>query len=99
MPRSYPAILEGDRIRWTGAVPVQSGPVSVDVTIRDEARPPLGSGNGDGATGRLMADALNALVSSGAFADVHDPTAWQRDTRRDRPLEGRSHEDPPADAP
>ena len=36
-----------------------------------------------------MADALSKLAESGAFSKIEDPSAWQRDIRRDRPLPGR----------
>jgi len=38
---------------------------------------------------RRVTAALDALRRSGAFADVGDPVAWQRDLRKDRPLPGR----------
>ena len=39
--------------------------------------------------GRQMADALSKLGESGAFSGIENPSAWQRDIRRDRPLPGR----------
>lgn len=38
--------------------------------------------------GQQMADALSKLAESGAFSGIEDPSAWQRDIRRDRPLPG-----------
>lgn len=32
---------------------------------------------------------LNQLQESGAYKDIKDPAAWQRDIRKDRPLPGR----------
>ncbi len=33
--------------------------------------------------------ALRSLQKSGAFSDIKDPVAWQREIRKDRPLPGR----------
>lgn len=33
--------------------------------------------------------ALLSLQKSGAFSDIEDPVAWQREIRKDRPLPGR----------
>ena len=106
MSRSYSGILEGDRVRWTGAAPAERGPVRVNVTVvgpatGNAAGDPTHSGNGDGERGRRMAEALAALADSGTFSGVTDPRAWQRDTRADRPLPGREGDEaPPApDAP
>lgn len=33
--------------------------------------------------------ALHNLQQSGAFSDIDDPVAWQREIRKDRPLPGR----------
>lgn len=93
--RSYPAVLDGDRVRWIDAAPEQSGPMNVAVTV-------LGSAAIDPAVvrdpGRAMADVLGALAASGAFADAVDPVEWQRDLRQDRILAGRSPGETP-DAP
>ena len=39
--------------------------------------------------GKKMAEALEKLAESGAFADITDPVEWQREIRKDRPLPGR----------
>jgi len=41
--------------------------------------------------GQQMADALSKLAESGAFSGIEDPSAWQRDIRRDLPLPGRDN--------
>lgn len=97
MSRTYPAILQGDRVRWTGPAPAEQGPVRVSVTVEGPA--PLGageSGNGDADRGRQMAEALTAVAASGAFADVRDVSAWQREVRADRAMPGRDGDEPPA---
>ncbi|HZN65888.1 MAG TPA: hypothetical protein VFB66_11390 [Tepidisphaeraceae bacterium] len=99
MPKSYRAILCGDRVTWTGDAPQQPGPIDVEVTIRDPALAEAEGANGRAEAGRSMAAALGSLASSGAFSEVRDPVAWQRDARRDRPLPGRSDGPTSADAP
>lgn len=42
----------------------------------------------DGRRARLRA-AMDGLAASGAFADITDTAAWQREQRQDRPLPGR----------
>lgn len=100
MSRSYSGILEGDRVRWTGPTPGEPGPVRVSVTVEGPVTTEAAtSSNGDAERGRRMAEALAALAASGAFADVKDPSAWQRETRADRALPGRGEDDAAGDAP
>jgi hypothetical protein len=83
MLRTYEGILEGDRIRWAGDdVPATNRPLRVHVTV-------LGEETEREKRGQKMADALSKLAESGAFSEVEDPSAWQREIRRDRPLPGR----------
>ena len=35
---------------------------------------------------------FQSLADSGAFADIEDPVAWQREQRKDRPLPGRDRD-------
>lgn len=35
---------------------------------------------------------FRALQASGAFAEIEDPVAWQREIRKDRPLPGRGQD-------
>jgi hypothetical protein len=95
--RSYPAILHGNRVTWTGAAPQQQGPVPVNVTIVDPAPTAPPGPNGDADRGQRMADALSELAQSRSFEQVTDPSAWQREVRTDRSLPGRN--EPPPDAP
>jgi hypothetical protein len=39
--------------------------------------------------GQAMAEALENLAKAGAFSEITDPAAWQRETRQDRVLPGR----------
>jgi hypothetical protein len=39
--------------------------------------------------GALMAEVLAELARIGAFSEIEDPAAWEREIRRDRPLPGR----------
>ena len=80
---TYEGILEGDRVRWTGEdVPATDRPLRVHVTVLEEE-------TDREKRGQQMADALSMLAESGAFSGVEDPSAWQREIRRDRPLTGR----------
>ena len=87
MQETYEAILRGDHLEWSGesrpgpADPDR--PVPVRVTILDE------TASGRGIRGRRMAESLEQLAASHALADLTDPTSWEREVRRERPLPDR----------
>jgi hypothetical protein len=82
MPQTYDAILEGDRVRWTDDAPDDDRPLRVRVTVLEDASDRT-------EQGEKMAEALSKLAETGAFSDVEDPGAWQKEMRRDRSLPGR----------
>jgi hypothetical protein len=83
MPETYRAILRGDRLEWTDPGPVDLNPEQpVEVIILDE---PDQTAN----RGRRMAEALEKLAATDAFSEISDPSEWQREIRKDRPLPGR----------
>ena len=41
------------------------------------------------SAGGRMAEALEKLAASDAFSEISDPSEWQREIRKDRPLPGR----------
>ncbi|MEF8815995.1 MAG: hypothetical protein V5A58_04345 [Salinibacter sp.] len=85
MLRTYEGILEGDRVRWAGDdVPATDRSPRVHITVLEEETEKE-------KRGQQMADALSKLAESGAFGGSEDPSAWQRDIRRDRPLPGRDN--------
>lgn len=80
---TYRAILRGDRLEWTDPGPVDlNAEQTVEVTILDE---PDQTEN----RGKRMAEALEKLAASDAFSEISDPSEWQREIRKDRPLPGR----------
>ena len=83
MRETYRAILRGDRLEWTDPGPVDlNAEQTVEVTILDE---PDQTEN----RGKRMAEALEKLAASDAFSEISDPSEWQREIRKDRPLPGR----------
>lgn len=80
---TYRAVLRGDRLVWREAPP-QLGPdeaeVPVYVTLIREDDPDLE------ARRERVRQLLEQLVELGAFAEIEDPVAWQREIRQDRPL-------------
>ncbi|MEW6378644.1 MAG: hypothetical protein AB1611_03430 [bacterium] len=89
MPRTYKAILRGNRIEWSDDAPSCLAPehaVAVQVTVLDEESLPTGSGLNQG---QRMAAALEQLAAIHACAEMTDPAAWERDIREDRPLPDR----------
>jgi hypothetical protein len=80
---TYRAILRGDRLEWTDPGPVDLNPEQpVEVTI-------LAEPDQTADRGRRMAEALEKLAASDAFSEISDPSEWQREVRKDRPLPGR----------
>jgi len=79
------AILEADEDGTLHLpVPPELRHKKVRVTATLEAAADLAA-----AERRTPLEALKELRKLGAFADVADPVAWQRQQRRDRPLPGR----------
>ncbi len=83
MHRTYQAILNGNRIEWQGPVPPQHGPTRVQITLVEESQASAVQRK------QNLLNALEALAASGAFNEIKDPTAWQREMRSDRPLADR----------
>jgi hypothetical protein len=91
MTKTYPAVLRGGQIEWTGEIP-QVGrdltPIPVRVVIdgdhqllSDEER-----------VRRRMA-ALDRLYEMKAYELFGDPLEWQKEQRKDRPLPGRERDE------
>lgn len=83
MADSYRAVLKGDRLEWTDVVPSHlASEQPVEVTILDEP-------DRIADRRRRMAEALEKLAAADAFSGISDPSEWQREIRKDRPLPGR----------
>src|SRR5207248_1451340 len=87
MSKTYNAILYGDHLEWSDPPPELNGrePVAVQVIILDEA----GGTQQAESPGEQLGAILEQLAALGAFVDIDDPVAWQREIRQDRPLPGR----------
>jgi hypothetical protein len=83
MRNSYRAVLKGNQLEWTDPGPVDLNPEqAVEVTILEEP-------DQTADRGKRMAEALEKLAASDAFSEISDPSEWQREIRKDRPLPGR----------
>jgi len=80
MPRTYKAILHGDRVEWIDTPPADHGPAEVEILLPGDAAM---------ADGSAMAGPLDVLAESGGIVAIPDPLAWQRDCREDRFIPGR----------
>ncbi len=78
MPRTYKAVLRGDRLEWIDPPPEPLHPTAVHITLLDDEPAPV--------SGRDMAAALKAIAENGGLSGIGDPLEWQRETRADRPL-------------
>jgi hypothetical protein len=83
MLRTYRAVLHGDRVEWIDPPPQTSGPTPVHITVLDDAEAR------DVASGRALAAIFEEIARAGGLTSVADPSAWQRETRADRPMPGR----------
>lgn len=86
MKQIYDAIIDGGQVRWVGLAPQASGPMRVRVEVDVE-----GSGHeGLRGQGAYVAEAMRrAVAATGGVTSIHDPIAWQREARVDRPMPGR----------
>ena len=78
---TYRAVLHDNQVEWLEQPPERSGAIQVDITILEEpdSEPPP-------RRGRVMAEVLAELAQRGAFAEIPDPVAWQRELRSERVL-------------
>ena len=84
MKPAYKAILHGDRVEWLDGVPEVDGPLQVYITVTDRSLPA-----DTDLSGKTVFELMQELADMGAFAEIDDPVAWQREIRKDRPLPGR----------
>ena len=84
MNRAYKAILHGDRVEWLDGAPEAEGPLTVEINIIGESADELPD-----ESSKPVSELFQILADMGAFAEIDDPVAWQREIRRDRPLPGR----------
>jgi hypothetical protein len=86
MNNVFPATLENGVITWgpNGAPPLPvNEPRAVEVVV--PMRPPTVDPNKK----RRLRKLFEELARRGTFDDIEDPVEWQREIRKDRPLEGR----------
>lgn len=81
MKRAYKAILHGDRVEWLDGAPDAKAPLQVYITVSE--MPALKDTD---LASKPTFELLQELADMGAFAEIDDPVAWQREIRKDRPL-------------
>ncbi len=81
------SVLLNDHVKWLDDAPELDGPVQTYVVILDKAKPNYPENKG--AIGTAM---LEILADLGAFAEIEDPVAWQREQRKDRPMPFRDYD-------
>ncbi|MEX2139695.1 MAG: hypothetical protein WD894_10565 [Pirellulales bacterium] len=87
MLNSYEAILQDNRIEWSGNSPPDLKPdraVRVQVTLLDTL-----PSRAVTSQGHLMAAALERLAATNGSRELPDGVTWEREIRQDRPLPGR----------
>jgi len=87
MLKTYKARLKGERLEWSGEVPLAA---SQEADVLVTVLPPLELAEGERRErGAGMAAALREIAARGGIRSIPDPVAWQREIREDRPLPGR----------
>lgn len=87
MQTEYKAKLNEGKVEWSAAPPpFYLNGAEVLVTVLPSPRIQETT---KAERGRAMRAALEKLAASGAFADIKDPVAWQREIRKDGILPGR----------
>ena len=81
------AMLHGDRVKWLDGPPEADEPIQTYVIILNKDKPDFHENRG-----AIMAGLLEILGDLGAFAEIEDPVAWQREIRKDRPLPFRDYD-------
>ena len=84
MKRVYKAILRGDRVQWLNGALDEEGPLLVEITVTKELDP-----KEEAVLSKPVSQLFQELADMGAFSEIDDPVAWQREIRKDRPLPGR----------
>jgi hypothetical protein len=79
---TYPAILRAGQLEWEDGRPPDD-PVRVHVTVIAPLAPAA-------VGGPSMATALEAIAAAGGPSGFEDPAQWQRESRADRVLPGRT---------
>lgn len=80
MPRTYRAILHGDRVEWIDSPPKGRRATQIRIILLES------DADTQEARGRAMAAALEELARAGGVRSIADPVEWQRSTREERPL-------------
>lgn len=83
MTNTYPAIIRGNRIEWSGDPPEHldpERPVAVQVIV------PASDLRDAQVQGARMAAALEHLATASVLLGLDDPASWERELRQDRSL-------------
>ena len=81
----FPATLENGMITWgaSGAPPLPANEPRVVEVVVPTPRPATPYDH------MTLRELFEELARRGTFDDIEDPVEWQREIRKDRPLEGR----------
>jgi hypothetical protein len=83
MFQTYPAVLSAGQLKWEAGGGPPDNPVRVHVTVLA----PLPERSDSGVA---MANALAAFAAAGGPSGFEDPIDWQKQSRVDRLLPGRT---------
>ena len=80
-------LLHSNSVEWLDEAPVTSEPGPAYIVVLN--KPGMDHPENQGAVGVAM---LEILADKGAFDEIEDPVAWQREIRKDRPLPFRDYD-------
>ena len=95
MIQTYRALLQGNRLEWLEEIPElivgeASIPVHVTIDTQDKTEDKTGNKTGDEKERqKRVLLILEQISQTGAFSEIQDASAWQRQIRIDRPLPNR----------
>jgi hypothetical protein len=86
MSNVYEAIVKGNKLDWIGIPPkeiMENKKIKVKVILSEESENKT-------KRGLLMAEALKKIADRSMLKSIKNPTAWQREIRKDRTLKRKS---------
>ena len=83
----YPTLLHKNKVEWPEGAPEIDRPVPTYIVVLNN----LDVHHPDNS-GAIRVAMLEILADKGAFDEIEDPVAWQREQRKDRPMPFRDYD-------
>ena len=80
-------LLHKSKVEWLEEAPAIDGPVPTYIVVLNEL-----DVNHPDNNGAMTVAMFEILADKGAFDEIEDPVAWQREIRKDRPMPFRDYD-------